>query len=82
MPLKDSGTFWRSLEIPTIKCKVELKLKLAKYFILPAAGAIISMVMLMIMLMVITLFLLSKIQNYMFLYLLYKKETIENYPNF
>ena len=68
--------------MPSIKCKVELKLKWAKYFVLPAAGAIISMVMLMIMLMVIILFLLSKIQNYMFLYLLYKKETIENYPNF
>ena len=57
MPLKYLSTTWRSLEIPLINCKVELKLKWTKYCVLSAAGA--NSVMLMIILMVIILFLLS-----------------------
>ena len=34
MPLKYLSNFWRSLEIPLINCKVELKLKWIKYCVL------------------------------------------------
>ena len=37
--LKTLSNFWRSLEMPLINCKVELKLKCAKYCVLSAAGA-------------------------------------------
>ena len=33
VPLKYLSNFWRSLEVPLINCKVELKLKLTKYCI-------------------------------------------------
>ena len=33
VPLKYLSNFWRSLEMPLINCKVELKLKLTKYCI-------------------------------------------------
>ena len=36
--LKYLGNFWRSLEMPLINCKVELKLKWRKYCVLSAAG--------------------------------------------
>ena len=39
VPLKYLSSFWRSLEIPLINCKVELKRKLTKNCILSAAGA-------------------------------------------
>ena len=40
VPLKYlRSNFWRSLEMPLINCKVELKLNWAKYFVLSAAGA-------------------------------------------
>ena len=39
VPLKYLSNFWRSLEIPLINCKVELKLKWTSYCILSAAGA-------------------------------------------
>ena len=39
VPLKYLGNFWRSLEIPLINCKGELKLKWTKYCVLSAAGA-------------------------------------------
>ena len=39
MSLKYLSKFWRSLRIPLINCKVELKLKWAKYCVLSAAGA-------------------------------------------
>ena len=39
MPLKYLSNFWRSLEIPLIHCKVELKLIWTKYCGLSAAGA-------------------------------------------
>ena len=39
VPLKYLSNFWRTLEIPLIICKVELKLKVAKYCVLSAAGA-------------------------------------------
>ena len=39
VPLKYLSNFWRSLEMLLINCKVELKLKWTKYFILSAAGA-------------------------------------------
>ena len=39
VPLKYLSNFWRSLEMLLINCKVELKLKWKKYFILSAAGA-------------------------------------------
>ena len=32
MPLKNLSNFWRSLEIPLINCKVELKLKWTNYY--------------------------------------------------
>ena len=38
VPLKYSSNFWRSLEIPLINCKVDLKLKWTKYYVLSAAG--------------------------------------------
>ena len=37
--LKYLSNFWRSLEMPLINCKVELKLKWTKYCVLLAAGA-------------------------------------------
>ena len=39
VPLKHLSNFWRSLEMPLINCKVELRLKWTKYFVLSAAGA-------------------------------------------
>ena len=39
VPLNYLSNFWRSLEMPIINCKVELKLKWTKYCILSAAGA-------------------------------------------
>ena len=38
-PLKYLSTFCRSLEMPLINCKIELKLKWTKYCVLSAAGA-------------------------------------------
>ena len=38
MPLKYLSNFWRSLELPLINCKVELKFKWTKYCVLSAAG--------------------------------------------
>ena len=38
-PLKYWSNFWRSLDMPLINCKVELKLKWTKYGVLSAAGA-------------------------------------------
>ena len=38
VPLKYLCTFWRSLEMPLINCKVELKLKWTKYYIFSAGG--------------------------------------------
>ena len=37
-PLKYLNNFWRSLEMPLINCKVELKLKWTKYCVLSVAG--------------------------------------------
>ena len=39
IPLEYLSKFWRSLEMPLINCKKELKLKWTKYCVLPAAGA-------------------------------------------
>ena len=39
VPLKYLSNFRRSLEMPLINCKVELKLKWTKYCVLPTAGA-------------------------------------------
>ena len=39
MPLKYLRSFWRSLDIPLINCKVELKLQWTKFFVLSEAGA-------------------------------------------
>ena len=36
--LKYLSNFWRSLEIPLINCKVELRLQWTKYFVLSAAA--------------------------------------------
>ena len=36
---KQLGIFWRSLEIPLISCKVELKIKWTRYCVLSAIGA-------------------------------------------
>ena len=38
MPLKYFIDFWRSLEMPLINCKVELKLIWTKHCVLSAAG--------------------------------------------
>ena len=38
MPLKYLRNFWRSVEMPLVNCKVELKVKWAKYCFLSAAG--------------------------------------------
>ena len=42
MSLKDFSNFWRSLEIPLINCKVELKLEFTNYCVLSAADADIN----------------------------------------
>ena len=39
VPLKYLSNFQRSLEMPRINCKVELRLKLSNYWVLCAAGA-------------------------------------------
>ena len=38
MPLKYLSNFWRSLEMPLINCKVELKLRWTKHCVLYVAG--------------------------------------------
>ena len=38
LPLKYLSNFWRSLEIPLINCKVELKLNSRKHYVLSANG--------------------------------------------
>ena len=38
LPLKYLSNFWRSLEMPLINCKIELKLKWTKYCVLSAAS--------------------------------------------
>ena len=38
MPLKSLSNVWRSLEMPLINCKVELKFKWTKYCDLSANG--------------------------------------------
>ena len=38
MPLKYLSNFWKSLEMPLVNCKVELKLKWTNYFVLSVAG--------------------------------------------
>ena len=65
VPLKYLSSFWRSLEMPLINCKIESKFKWPKYCVFLQLVQIMLMVMLVIMLMLI-LFLLSKMQNYMF----------------
>ena len=74
MPLKYPSNFWRSLEMPLINCKLELKLKC----VLPANGNNNDDDNCNIL---IILFLLSKTQNYMFPSPLYLQKTINNYQN-
>ena len=38
MPLKYLSNLWRSLELPLINCKIELKLKWTKYCVLSVNG--------------------------------------------
>ena len=38
VPLKYLSNFWKSLEIPLINCKVELKVKWTKYCVLPVGS--------------------------------------------
>ena len=38
VPLKYLNSFWTSLQMPPINCKIELKHKWTKYCVLPAAG--------------------------------------------
>ena len=38
VPLKYLSNFWRSLEMPLINCKIELKLKWTKYCVLSVGG--------------------------------------------
>ena len=61
VPLKNLSNFWRSLEMPLINCKIELKLKWKNYC------ALFAVVQIMQMINLIKLFSLSKTQNYMFL---------------
>ena len=60
--LKYFSNFWRLLEMPLINCKVELNGQ-SIVFCLQLVHK-----MLLMMIMLITLFLLSKTQNYMFLW--------------
>ena len=39
VPLKYPSNFWRTLEIPSINCKIKLKLEWTKYCFLSPAGA-------------------------------------------
>ena len=59
VPLKYLSKFWRSLEIPLINCKIELKLKWTKYCVLSANGNDNDNTN--------NIILLLKTQNYMFL---------------
>ena len=68
VPLKYLINFRRSLEMPLVNCKVELKLKQTNSCVL--------------MLILVILFLLSNTQNYMSLSSLYQQKTIKNYQNF
>ena len=61
LQLKYLSNFWRSLEMPLINCKIELKLKWKNYC------ALFAVVQIMQMINLIKLFSLSKTQNYMFL---------------
>ena len=74
------SNFWRSLEIPLINCKIELKLKLTKLPVLAAVGNDNNLILMMLILIII--FLLSKTQKYMFLWSLYQQKTTKNYQNF
>ena len=38
VPLKYLSNFWKSVGMPLINCKIELKCKWTKYYVLPAAG--------------------------------------------
>ena len=58
VPLKYLSNFWRSLKIPLINCKVELKLKQSNYCFF-----FLQLVMIMLMVEMIILFLLLKIQK-------------------
>ena len=60
--LKYLSNFWRLLEMPLINCKVELNGQSIVFCLQ------LVLKMLLMMMMLITLFLLSKTQNYMFLW--------------
>ena len=62
VPLKYISNFWRSLKMPLINCKVELKLKWKSIVFCPQLVQIILIIEILI-----TLFLLSKTQNNMWL---------------
>ena len=63
VPLKYVSNFGRSLEMPLINCKVELKLKWTKFLFCQQ----LVLVILMVMMTIIISFLLSKSQSYMFM---------------
>ena len=77
VPLKNLSDFLRSVEMPLLKCRVRLKLRLTRHCVL-----FLVMKMLIIMLSIILLFLLSTTQNYMSWLSHYQQKTIKNYQNF
>ena len=58
VPLKYLSNFWRSLQMPFISWKVELKLQWTENCVLAVAGK-----MIMLMPILVILFLISKTQN-------------------
>ena len=76
MPLKYLTNFWKSLEMPLINFKVELKLRWAKHcYLAPVSvennNADSSNIILK-----------SKTQDYMFLWSNYQQKTIKNYQKY
>ena len=65
-PLKYLSNFLRSLEIPLINCKVELRLKWTKCCLFLQLVMKLKVIMITIIIVIIS-FLLSKTQSYMFL---------------
>ena len=68
--------FWKSLEMPLINCKLELKLKCTRHCVLVSTGTESADAN------SDNIFLLSKTQSYMSLSSLYQLKSIKNCQNF
>ena len=79
MPLKNLGNFWRSLEVPLINCKIQLKLRRIKYCVLFEAASGNDSVN---SVNVFFFFSVLDISNYVFLISLCQQKIIKNYQNF